>query len=105
MAIEIAGGTEMLIYAALMILGATLAVIFPYILNKWNDPATTVNWKYVAVLLLGVIVAVLFGLPAKVDVIDTDAIKAAVLAGYGLQAIVSKLVKSYLESKTDDPGT
>jgi len=104
MAIEIIGGTEMLIYAALMILGAVLAVVVPYILNKWNDPATTVNWKYVAVLLLGVIVAVLFGLPSKVDVIDMDAIKAAILAGYGLQAIINKLVKSYLENKTD-PGT
>ncbi len=98
MAIEIVGGTEMLIYAALMILGAIMSVVFPYILNKWNDPATTVNWKYVAVLFLGTIVAVLFGLPAKVDVIDMDAIKAAVLAGYGLQAIINKLVKSYLES-------
>ncbi len=98
MAIEIVGGTEMLIYAALMILGAIMSVVFPYILNKWNDPATTVNWKYVAVLFLGTIVAVLFGLPAKVEVIDMDAIKAAVLAGYGLQAIINKLVKSYLES-------
>lgn len=103
MAIDIVGGTEMLIYAALMILGAILAVVIPYVLNKWNDPTTKVNWKYVAVLLVGSAVAVLFGLPAKVDVINMDAIKAAILAGYGLQAIINKIVKSYLERNTEEP--
>lgn len=105
MTIEIAGITEMLIYAAIMCIGAVLAVVFPYILNKWLDPEEKVNWVYISVLVLSILVAVLFALPDAVDVINLSAIKTALLTGYGLQAIIGKVVATILEKKKENGST
>ncbi len=103
MAIEIIGGTEMLIYAMIMIFGAMLAVVFPYILNRIKDPNLKINWVYVAILLFSIFIAVVFGLPDQVETINISTIKIALLAGYGLQAFIGKLVKAILEYKTEEP--
>ena len=99
MQIELAGISELLLYAVLMILGAIMAVVVPYLLNAWVDPTIKVNWVYVAILFFAVCVAVLFSLPSKVDIINLDAVKAAILSGYGLQAFVAKVVKSIVEKQ------
>jgi len=105
MAIEIAGITELLIYAAIMCIGAVLAVVFPYILNKWLDPEEKVNWIYVAVLIFSILVAVLFALPDTVDIINLSAIKTALLSGYGLQAFIGKVIATVLEKKKENGST
>jgi len=105
MAIEIVGLTEMLIYAAIMVIGAALAVVIPYIANRWLDPNEKVNWIYVSVLLFSVLVAVLFTLPDTVDVINLSAIKTALLTGYGLQAFIGKVVATILEKKKENGST
>jgi hypothetical protein len=97
----VAGLTEMAIYAIIMIIGACMAVVIPYLLNKWKDKATEVNWAYVAILLFSCIIAVFLGLPDKVDTIDMNTIKIALLSGYGLQAIIGKIAKTILEPKED----
>ncbi len=93
----IIGLTEIVIYALIMSLGASLAVIVPYILNKWNDPSTVVEWKYVLVLVASIMIGVLFALPDSVDVINLSIIKTALLTGYGLQAIIGKIAKSIVQ--------
>lgn len=95
--INLAGAPELLIYMALMAVGAILAVVIPYVLNKWNDPKTEVDWRYVAVLVFGILLAVFFFAPDKVEEINMSIIKIAILAGYGLQAFINKVVKSIIE--------
>lgn len=92
----------MLIYAAIMIIGAALAVVIPYIANRWLDPKEKVNWIYVAVLVFSIFVAVLFALPDTVDIINLSAIKTALLTGYGLQAFIGKVVATILEKKKEN---
>jgi len=103
MPIEIEGGTEWLIYLVLMIVGAGLNTLLPYIIRKWNDPESTVSKPYIAALLLGCFMAVIIGMLSKVDVINIDMMKGALLAGIGLQTIVNKLVKAYLGKKNPEP--
>ena len=96
---------NMIIYALIIFIGACMAVLVPYLLNRWKDPATTVNWAYVAILFVSTIIAVLFGLPSKVGIIDVDAIKAAFSLGYMMQSVIGKIVKTIQENPTmDDQG-
>lgn len=95
----VAGLTEMMTYWIIMLIGSMLSVVFPYIMNRWKDPKTTVNWVYVGILIFASIVVTFFLLPGKVEVIDVDAIKLAVAAGYGASAVIGKTVKTILETK------
>lgn len=93
---------NMITYALIMFIGACMAVIVPYGLNRWKDPKTAVNWAYVAILVVSTGVAVFLGLPSKVDIIDMDAIKAAFAMGYALQAVIGKIAKTIMEPKPEE---
>jgi hypothetical protein len=101
----VAGLTETIMYWIAMLIGSIMAVVIPYMLNKWKDKKTEVVWSYVAILLFASVVATFFMLPSKVDIIDLDAIKAAVATGYGLAAVIGKMVKTILEPKDENIDT
>jgi len=88
----------MLVYALLMVIDAILAVVVPYLLNKWNDPKTTVNWNTLP-HYCSRDNRVLFGLPGKVDVYQSGCHKTAILAVRFWQGLINKLVKSYSKIK------
>lgn len=92
-------------YALIMFIGACMAVLIPYMLNRWKDETTAINWAYVAIIIISTMLAVFLGLPSKVDVIDMDAIKAAFAMGYAMQAVIGKIAKTILESKEQSPET
>lgn len=94
---------NIILYGLIIFIGACMAVLFPYLLNKWKDKTTEVNWPYVAIILLSTIIAVFLGMPSKVDVIDMDAIKAAFAIGYAMQAVIGKIAKTILETKDEPP--
>lgn len=96
---ELEGISELVVYMALMIVGAVAGIILPYLINMWLDKDKDADWKYVAVLLIGIVAAVFVASPNKVTVIDVDAIKAAILGGYATQAIVNKIVSAFLEKR------
>ncbi len=100
--IQIEGTTELIMYAAAMIVGAVMAVIIPYVLNAWVDSSTKFDVKHLVILIFAVFVAVFFALPTKVDIITIDVLRTAFLSGYGLTAIITKIVKSVIEKGTAD---
>lgn len=97
MVVQIEGIMELLMYAVAMAIGAIMAVAVPYMLKVYVDDSIKFDKRYFLVMLFAIALAVLFGLPDKVDIINVSILKIAIFAGYGLSSIVKDLVKSIIE--------
>lgn len=91
---EFTNVTETLVFLGMMIIGGLLATAVPYIFQKWNDPKTAVDKKYLTVLIFSTILAAFMYAPASVEVINNGQIRIAAAAGYGLATFIMQMVSA-----------
>ena len=85
---------ETLVFFVLMVFGGLLATAIPYIFQKWNDPKTAVDKKYLVVLVFATIVAAAMYAPSSIEVINNGQLRIAAAAGYGLATFIMQMVSA-----------
>jgi len=77
---------------AVMLLGAIMGTLVPYIMKVIKDPALTFDYNYAYSLFIGIIVQSIALVPDSVPALTIKVIVSAFAAGAGIQMILNKAV-------------
>ncbi len=79
-----------IIIGIVMIIGALMGTLFPYVLKVWKDPKIEFDWNYGYALVVTVLIQVAVLIPDDVPVLTFKVLITALAAGYGMQSFISK---------------